>query len=175
MLNKPQSSLWKALAFANQVITCTKISNIPYNSIFTTKFSHSLILIGIISWDYLNLSVANEYTGDITISNKVLMYNHCCSRQISQSDCSIHIKLNYYNLLLILNDICTKLMWSASGLLQAIYVLHSSTFSCSSRISFSFFRISSPISFIMHLSNFSILIDFTSVDKLPLLNLSMAW
>ena len=94
-LNKLQSSLWKALAIANQVITCTKISNIPYNSIFTTKFGHSLILIGIISWDYLNLSVANEYTGDITISTKVFMYNQCCSRQISQSDCSIHIKLNY--------------------------------------------------------------------------------
>ena len=157
-LNKLQSSLWKALAIANQVITCTKISNIPYNSIFTTKFSYSLILIGIISWDYLNLSVANEYTDDITISAKVFMYIQCCSGQISQSDCSIHIKLNYYNLLLICNGMCLVL-----------------TMGISSRISFSSFRISSSISFIIYLSNFFVLIDFTSVDKLPLLNLSMAW
>jgi hypothetical protein len=37
-----------------------KISNIPYNLIFTTKFNDSLILITIISCDYLNLSLANE-------------------------------------------------------------------------------------------------------------------
>ena len=41
-------------------ITCWKISNIPYNLIFTTKFNDSSILIRIISWDYLNLLVANE-------------------------------------------------------------------------------------------------------------------
>ena len=145
------------LAFANQVITCTQISNILYNSIFTTKFSHSLILIGIISWDYLNLSVANEYAGDITIPTQVFMYNQCCFRQIIQSDCSIHIKLNYYNLLLICNGMCLELIMRIS-----------------SRISVSSFRISSSISFILHLSNFFILIDSTSVDKLPLLNLSMA-
>jgi hypothetical protein len=47
------------------------------------------------SWDYLNLSLENEYVGDVTIPTQVIMYNQCCSRQISQSDCSIHIKLNY--------------------------------------------------------------------------------
>jgi hypothetical protein len=31
------------------------------------KFNDSSILITIISWDYLNLSVANEYIGDVTI------------------------------------------------------------------------------------------------------------
>jgi hypothetical protein len=35
-------------------IACSKISNIPYNSIFTTKFNDSSVLITIISWDYLN-------------------------------------------------------------------------------------------------------------------------
>ena len=40
-------------------ITCSKIENIPYNLIFTTKFNDSSILIMIISWDYLNLSLVN--------------------------------------------------------------------------------------------------------------------
>ena len=42
--------------------------------------------------------VANEYVGDVTIPTQVIMYNQCCSRQISQSDCSIHIKLNYLHI-----------------------------------------------------------------------------
>jgi len=41
-------------------ITCSKIEHIPYNLIFTTKFNDSLILITIISWDYLNLSLGNN-------------------------------------------------------------------------------------------------------------------
>ena len=76
------------------LITCSKIENIPYNIIFTTKLNDSSILITIISWD--NLSLANEYVGDITIPTYIIRYNQCCSRQISQSDCSIHIKLNYF-------------------------------------------------------------------------------
>jgi len=35
-------------------IACSKISNIPYDLIFTTKFIDTSILITIISWDYLN-------------------------------------------------------------------------------------------------------------------------
>ena len=38
-------------------ITCSNISNIPYNLIFTTKFNDSWITI--ISWNYLNLPSAN--------------------------------------------------------------------------------------------------------------------
>ena len=38
-----------------------KIENIPYNLICTTKLNDSLILITIISWDYLDLPLANEY------------------------------------------------------------------------------------------------------------------
>ena len=49
-----------------------KIENIPYNLILTTKFNDSSILIMIISCDYLNLSLANEYVGDITIPTQVI-------------------------------------------------------------------------------------------------------
>jgi hypothetical protein len=40
---------------------------IYYNLIFTIKCIDSSILITIISCDYLNLSLANEYVGDVTI------------------------------------------------------------------------------------------------------------
>jgi hypothetical protein len=53
-------------------ITC---SNIPYNLIFTAKFNDSSILITIISCDYLNLSLANEYVGGPTIPTQVIKYN----------------------------------------------------------------------------------------------------
>jgi hypothetical protein len=44
-------------------IDCSKpkIEHIPYNLIFTTKFNDSSITI--ISWDYLNLLLVNEYVG----------------------------------------------------------------------------------------------------------------
>jgi hypothetical protein len=60
----------------------SKIENIPYNLIFKTKFNDSSILMMIISWDYLNLSLSNEYIGDVTIPNHVIKYNKCCSRWI---------------------------------------------------------------------------------------------
>jgi len=50
----------------------------------------------IISWNYLNLSLANEYVDDITKPTQDIKYNQCCTRWISQSVYSIHIKLNYY-------------------------------------------------------------------------------
>ena len=56
-------------------ITCSKISNIHYNLIFTTKFNDSSIVITIISCDYFNLSLANEYVGDVTIPTHVIEYN----------------------------------------------------------------------------------------------------
>ena len=80
--------------YISTCITCLQIELIPYNLIFTTKFNDSLILIMIISWAILNLSLANEYVVDVTIPTQVIKYNQCCSRWISQSDCSIHIKLN---------------------------------------------------------------------------------
>jgi hypothetical protein len=76
-------------------ITCSEIEHIPYNVIFTTKFNDSSILIMIISWDNLNLSLANEYVDDVTIQTHIIKYNQCCSRWISQSGFSTHIKLNY--------------------------------------------------------------------------------
>ena len=54
-------------------ITCSKISNISHNLIFTTKFNDSSITI--VSCDYLNLSLANEYVGDVTILTQVIKYN----------------------------------------------------------------------------------------------------
>ena len=56
-------------------ITYTHLSNIPYNLIFTTKFNDSFILITIISCDYLNLSLADEHVGDVTIPTQVIEYN----------------------------------------------------------------------------------------------------
>jgi hypothetical protein len=44
----------------------------------TTKFNDHLILITIISCDYLNLlhcSSANEYVSDVTIPTQVIEYN----------------------------------------------------------------------------------------------------
>jgi len=56
-------------------ITCSQIKNIPYNLIFTTDFNDSSILITIILCDYLNLSLANEYGGDVTIPTQVIKHN----------------------------------------------------------------------------------------------------
>jgi hypothetical protein len=58
-----------------QVLTCSTISNIPYNLIFTTKFNDSSILITIISCDYLNLSLADEHVDDVTLPTQVIEYN----------------------------------------------------------------------------------------------------
>ena len=56
-------------------ITCSKISNIPYNKIFTTKFNDSSILITIISYDYLNFPLASEYVDENTISTQFIEDN----------------------------------------------------------------------------------------------------
>ena len=64
---------WPKPGYAS--ITCSTISNIPYNLIFATKFNDSSILITIISCDYLNLSLADEYVGDVTIPTQVIEYN----------------------------------------------------------------------------------------------------
>ena len=76
-------------------ITCSTISYIPYNLIFTTKFNDSSILITIIPCDYLNLSLADEHVGDVTIPTQDIEYNQNCLQAISQSYWNIQIKLNY--------------------------------------------------------------------------------
>ena len=48
----------------NSLKAGSKIEHIPYNLNFKAKFNDSSILISIMSWDYLNLSLANEYVGD---------------------------------------------------------------------------------------------------------------
>jgi hypothetical protein len=55
-------------------ITSSNISNIPYDFIFTAKFNDSSILITVISCDYLNLSLVNEYVDDVTIPTQVIKY-----------------------------------------------------------------------------------------------------
>jgi len=79
-------------------ITCSKFEHIPGNLIFTTKYNDCSILIMIISCDYLNLSLANEYVGNVTTPTQIIKYNQCGFRRMSQSNCSIHIKLNYYTI-----------------------------------------------------------------------------
>jgi hypothetical protein len=64
---------WPKPGYAS--IICSTISNIPYNSILTTKFNDSSILITIISYDYLNLSLADEHVGDVTIPTQIIEYN----------------------------------------------------------------------------------------------------
>jgi hypothetical protein len=42
---------------------------------FSTQFNDSSILITIISCDYLNLSLADELVGDVTIPTQIIEYN----------------------------------------------------------------------------------------------------
>ena len=85
-------------------ITYSKISNIPYNLIFTTKFNDSLILITIISCDYMNLSLVDEYVGNVTIPTKVIKYN----QNFLQADQPI--RLQYSNQIKLFS-IKIKLIW----------------------------------------------------------------
>ena len=64
---------WPKSGYAS--ITCSTISNIPYNLIFTIKFNDSSILITIVSCDYLNLSLADQQVGDVPIPTQVIEYN----------------------------------------------------------------------------------------------------
>ena len=81
-------------------VSCTKpdyttCSNIPYNLIFTTKLNDSSILITIISCDYLNLSLVNDYVGDVTIPTQIVEYdqNFLQADQPIRLQCSNQIKL----------------------------------------------------------------------------------
>ena len=73
--------------------------NIPYNLIFTTKFNDSSILITIISCDYLNLSLADESVGDVTIPTQVIEYNQNFL-QVDQP-----IRLKYSNQIKLLHNV----------------------------------------------------------------------
>jgi hypothetical protein len=44
---------------------------IPNDLIFTTKFNDSLILITIVLWNYLNVSLVNEYVAEVTIPTQL--------------------------------------------------------------------------------------------------------
>ena len=81
-------------------ITCTQISNIPYNLIFTTKFNDSSILITIISCDFLNLSLVKEYVGDVTIPTQVIKYD----QHFLQADQQIRLQYSNWIKLFYLNN-----------------------------------------------------------------------
>jgi hypothetical protein len=68
-----KSVSWPKPGYAR--ITCSTISNIPYNLIFTTKFNDSSILITIISCDYLNVFLLDEHVGGVTIPTQVIEYS----------------------------------------------------------------------------------------------------
>ena len=95
-LKLSRTSLYKYNQPGYTSITCSTISNIPYNLIFTTKFNDSSISITIISFDYLNLSLADEHVGDGTIPTQVIKYN----QNFLPADWSIRLqysnKLNYW-------------------------------------------------------------------------------
>ena len=82
----------------NTSITCSKTLYIPYNLILTTEFNDPSILITIISCDYLNLSLANEYVGDVTMPTQVIRYN----QTFLQADQPI--RLQYSNQVKLLCD-----------------------------------------------------------------------
>ena len=87
-------------------ITCSKISNIPYNLILITKFNNSSILITIVSCDYLNLLLTNEYVGDVTILTQVINYN----QNFLQVDQPIRLQYsNKIKLYLYKYNVCDKL------------------------------------------------------------------
>jgi hypothetical protein len=77
-----KSVSWPKPGYAS--ITCSTISNIPYN----LTFNDSSILITINSCDYLNLSLADEHVGDVTISTQVIEYN----QNFLQADQPIRLK-----------------------------------------------------------------------------------
>jgi hypothetical protein len=57
-----------------------------------------------------------EYVGDIAIPTQVIKYNKCCSRRISQSDCSIYIKtLSFFEVLWIKVSVCSVHSRSGRG------------------------------------------------------------
>jgi hypothetical protein len=83
LLNRLYEITWFGSVYEKRKLTQTrlykykllKIYNIPYNLIFTTKFTDSSILITFMSCDYLNLLLAYEHVGDVTIPTQVIKYD----------------------------------------------------------------------------------------------------
>jgi hypothetical protein len=89
----------------NWFIPVHNISYIPYDLILTTKFNDSSILTTIISWDYI------EYQLRLSSTCMTKIF----SRRISQSDCSIQMKIELSNInlhyqLLVSHFLSYKLM-----------------------------------------------------------------
>ena len=67
-----------------------------------TQFNDSSILITIISFDYLNLTLANEYVGDVTIPTQVIKYD----QYFLQGDQPI--RLQYSNQINLFSNMCVR-------------------------------------------------------------------
>jgi hypothetical protein len=91
---------WHKPGYAS--ITCSTISNILYNLFFTAKYNDSSILITILSCDYLNLSLADEHVGDVTIPTQVIEYSQNCLQDQP-------IRLQYSNQIKLFPFIVNKL------------------------------------------------------------------
>ena len=51
----------------------------PLYPIRAASFVSIVLYLILISWEYLNLSMANEYVSEVTIPTQVIKYNQCCS------------------------------------------------------------------------------------------------
>ena len=81
---------------------------------FTTTFNDSSTLITIILCDYLNLSLANEYVGDVKIPTQVIKYNN----NFLQADQAIRLQYsNQINFLtFILSGFCIIITLATRGM-----------------------------------------------------------
>ena len=70
-LNKPWSGLWKRKLYQTRLYKYNLFKNFKY----TLELIDSSILITIISCDYSNLSLANEYSGDVAMPTQVIKYD----------------------------------------------------------------------------------------------------
>ena len=64
-------------------------------------------MITIISWDYLNLTLANEYIGDVTIQTQVIEYNLF----FLQADQPIRLQYSHQIKLLCINSVIKIPNW----------------------------------------------------------------
>jgi hypothetical protein len=94
MYTKKKLSMWRYLPKLSSV--SSTYGMLWPILVFPKKFSRKAAIQPIVrKIRYLNWSFVNEYIGDITISTQFIKNKQCYCRQISQSDCSIHIQLNY--------------------------------------------------------------------------------
>ena len=116
------------------------ISNIPYNLIFTAKFNDSSILITIISCDYLNVSLADEHVGDVTIPTQVIEYNknflqaEYPIRLKYSNQIKLYIKCIYIYIYILENNIYCIKTFMSNGLSVIMVNVYATQFQISGRV-----------------------------------------